>query len=440
MNRRRIDAALAHATETHAVVIGAGVLSQVGSLLFQHFPGRTALVVADTVTFDVAGRSVMDSLAAAGIATEAPFIFPGRPILEATYDHAVHLRAVLTATDAIAVAVGSGTINDLTKLASHLAGRQYLAVATAASMDGYAASGAPLKRDGFKETFSCPAPRAIVADVEILAAAPARLTAAGYGDLIGKVTAGADWILADALGVEPIRPEAWALVQPPLRSWLDAPERLAAHDPAAADGLIEGLVMTGLAIQSDRTSRPASGSEHQFSHLWEMQHLEHAGEPVSHGFGVAMGTLAVTALYDWLMRQDLGTLEVGACCGAWPTAAEVERSVRATHPHPTIAEKAVQLTLAKHLSREQLAARLEHVRAVWPDLRARLQAQLIPLHQLKAMLFAAGCPVAPEQIGLTQARLRASYEAARQIRSRYTVLDFALQTGLARAALDAISI
>src|SRR5256885_198972 len=68
-----------------------------------------------------------------------------------------------------------------------------------------------------------PAPRAVVADLGVIAAAPPALNAAGYGALLAKVTAGADWIIADALDIDPIDPPAWDLVQVPLRDPLAAP-------------------------------------------------------------------------------------------------------------------------------------------------------------------------------------------------------------------------
>ncbi len=97
------------------------------------------------------------------------------------------------------MAVGSGSLNDIVKRAAHEAGRPYLSVATAASMDGYTAFGAAITKDGYKQTMTCPAPRAVLADLEVLAGAPPAMTASGYGDLLGKVTAGADWLVADAL-------------------------------------------------------------------------------------------------------------------------------------------------------------------------------------------------------------------------------------------------
>src|SRR5205085_9588121 len=93
----------------------------------------------------------------------------------------------------VPVAVGSGVVNDLVKYAAALAGRPYLCVPTAASMDGYAASGAALLDEGFKRTLPCDPPVAVVADINVLALAPARMASWGYGDLAGKVVAGADW-------------------------------------------------------------------------------------------------------------------------------------------------------------------------------------------------------------------------------------------------------
>ena len=88
-----------------------------------------------------------------------------------------------------------------------------MCVATAASMDGYTAFGASITAEGAKQTFSCPAPLAVLADTNIIRKAPGIMTASGYADLFAKVTAGADWILADWMGVEKIDETAWSIVQ-----------------------------------------------------------------------------------------------------------------------------------------------------------------------------------------------------------------------------------
>jgi glycerol-1-phosphate dehydrogenase [NAD(P)+] len=203
VTQQTVDHALARATDTRHLVLAAGAIDGISDTFAASFGDRAAVVVADETTYQVAGERVDRVLRGSGRVVRQPMIFRTSPRLHADFEHAVWLGERLAEHDAIPVAVGSGTLNDITKLGAHRAGRPYAVVATAASMDGYAGSGAAITRAGFKQTIPCPAPRAVVADPAILAAAPAEMTAFGFGDLIGKITAGADWILADALGVEP---------------------------------------------------------------------------------------------------------------------------------------------------------------------------------------------------------------------------------------------
>src|SRR5512135_3492970 len=227
-----ISSALKEASDTRAVAIGRGALAEVGRVFKQAFGEQAAFVVADDNTWAAAGQAVAERLAAASIPDGGRFVFPGRPTLHADYEHVLTVQAALSAAPSISipVAVGSGTLNDIAKLAAHMVGRPYMAVATAASMDGYASFGASITRDNFKLSPACPAPRAVVADLDVLAAAPPHMAGWGYGDLLGKISAGADWLIADALEVEPLLPGVWSMVQEPLLGWLGQPERLRAGD------------------------------------------------------------------------------------------------------------------------------------------------------------------------------------------------------------------
>ena len=69
--------------------------------------------------------------------------------------------------------VAKGGEQDIVKRASHETDRPYMVVWTAASMDGYTSFGAAITKDGYKQTLSCPAPRAVLADLDVLTAAPA---------------------------------------------------------------------------------------------------------------------------------------------------------------------------------------------------------------------------------------------------------------------------
>jgi len=336
------------------------------------------------------------------------------------------------------VAVGSGTLNDLTKLASHRNGRPYMVVATAASMDGYTAFGASITYQGSKQTFSCPAPTAVVADLDVICAAPEGMNASGYADLLAKVPAGADWVVADGLGVEPIDPTPWAIVQGGLRAAVANPAGVRNRDAEALRQLTEGLMLSGFAMQSSQTSRPASGAEHQFSHLWDMQHHVHEGKTTPNGFKVGIATLAVTGLYEYLLTRNLEDLDVASCCARWPSDAEREQRARGLFSQEDLTAVALKESQAKWVDAAALGRQLETLRRVWPELKGRLRQQLVPRGELRNMLLTAGAPVEPEEIGISRARLRASFEQAYLLRRRFTSLDLAERCGLLEPALNAL--
>ena len=435
MDYNRIDAALRHANDTRHLLIGTGILNDVGNVLEQAFGHQPAVVVADDNTYAVAGKALCERLRSTGWIVEEPVVFPGTPPLYASFENVLALEEKLRTTSAVPIAVGSGTLNDITKLAAHRAGRQYMCVGTAASMDGYTAFGAAITRDGFKQTMSCPAPRAVVADLDILVTAPAQMNSTGYGDLLGKVTAGADWILADALEIESIEKRAWSLVQDSLRDWTGKPQALHAGNRQAIENLFEGLIMAGIAMQISSSSRPASGSEHRFSHLWEMQALADGHEPVPHGFKVGVGTEASAALYERVLARDLTRMDIDALCRAWPSREEVRRSVQQAHSIPKLAENAVEESLAKYITPYQLRQRLMRIQERWPIIRERLERQLMTAEHIRNLLRAAGCPTEPAEIGVSVAQLRESYTLARTIRSRYTVLDLVNECGILDACV-----
>jgi glycerol-1-phosphate dehydrogenase [NAD(P)+] len=380
---------------------------------------------------------VQQRLEASGCTLVEPVIFPGTPALYADYQHVLALEARLRHHTAIPIVVGSGTLNDITKLAAHRCDRSYMIVATAASMDGYTAFGAAITYDGFKQTFACPAPRAVVADLDILARAPSQMTASGYGDLLGKITAGADWLIADALGIESIDPHAWTLVQLPLRAWTAEPSRLAQGDRQTISNLVEGLILCGLAMQAHQTSRPASGSEHQFSHLWEMEAVGGHGEgSVSHGFKVGIGTIASAALFERLLTRDLSAIDIASVQRAWPTREVVETTVRGSHAIPIMAAKAVDESLAKYIDADQIGERLRILRLRWPALQLQLMDQLLTAEQVRRLLDDVGAPTEPALIGIERGRLKRSYHRARQIRRRYTVFDLAAEAGFLDICVD----
>ncbi len=420
--------ALRAARETRSLQIGQQILAEVPKTFQRYFQDQTAVVVADTRTYAAAGRAVMTALQSQGCAALDPFIFEDDD-LYAEHRFVERLEQSLRSHSAYPIAVGSGTINDLVKLATHRVGRQYVCVATAASMDGYTAYGASITFEGSKQTFDCPAPIAVIADLDVIAHAPQEMVSWGYADLLAKVTAGADWILADFLDVEPIQPHAWNIVQSGLKLAVGQPELIRAGDRTELARLVEGLMLGGFAMQSMRSSRPASGAEHQFSHLWDMQHHTHNGLAPSHGAKVGIGTLAVTSLYERLFATATAPFQVDQAVNQWPGDEQWNTLALRLFDDPILQQLAVRELAEKRIDKESLRTQLQNVHHHWAELRARLQQQLIPLEKLRSMLRAIGAPTASEEIGISAERLQRSFLQAQMIRRRFTILDLAARIG-----------
>ncbi|MCQ2185016.1 MAG: sn-glycerol-1-phosphate dehydrogenase [Bacteroidales bacterium] len=290
----KIEKALQRTRDTKACVIGEDASKYASEMFTELFGSAVAVIVADSNTWEVAGKNVETSFANSGIRMETPFVFTDKD-LYAEWTFVQRLMARLSSSEAVAVAVGSGVINDLVKYVSGQLGRKYMCVCTACSMDGYTSFGASITKDGNKQTFDCPAPLGVIVDTSVAAAAPGPMAASGYADLIAKVPAAADWMIADAIGAEKIDDFALSLVQDGLKESLSDPASITLGDIRKTEGLARGLLMSGFAMQAIKSSRPASGTEHQFSHFWDMDALSYPdGKHVSHGFKVGIGTIIST--------------------------------------------------------------------------------------------------------------------------------------------------
>ena len=425
----KIAAALERARDTKALLTGKGVVHHTAEIFKNLFPEQKAIIVADENTWKVAGKEAQASLDDAGVESYPPFIFPGKDFY-AEWQHIETLKSHLESIDATAIAVGSGVINDTVKMTSHLLGRRYMCVGTAASMDGFTAYGASITKDGNKQTFDCPAPLGFVMDSEIAAAAPKELAASGYADLIAKIPAGADWMIADAIGSEKIDPFAWDLVQNGLKESLSDPAAVHAGDIEKTQALADGLLMSGFAMQAICSSRPASGTEHQFSHCWDMEDLCFEGKHVSHGFKVGIGTLISTAELEFLLEKGLENIDVNACVNDWKTWEEMEEEIRETMAGKTgHIERGLTETKGKYVDKDGLRKQLETLKSAWPELSRKIREQIIPFETVRENLRLVGAPYEPEMIGVSRERFRRTVSYIPYMRSRFTNIDVIYRVG-----------
>jgi len=194
-------------------------------------------------------------------------------------------------------------------------------------------------------------------------------------------------------------------------------------DRAAIDGLVRGLILSGLAMQANGNSRPASGSDHQFAHLWEMEEIKVDGQPVSHGACVGVGCLSMLAAYEWLQRQDIGAVDPAGLAAAAPTPDALQAEVARAFPLSFMTANAAVETAAKATPPVRLEARLRRLQARWPEIVEQLHKRLPPAATVRGWLEAVGGPADAAALGISAQKHAHDHARARMIRRRFTGLD-----------------
>lgn len=285
-----------HKVDIQAIRVGSGVMQELPGIL-RDLGASHIFLVTDNYTFEAAGRQVEQLLDQAGLPYHKRVFQTETPLVPNEYALGSVLAA-MTSQDDMLLAVGSGTLNDVTKYVSARTGIPYVIAATAPSMDGYASTVAPTILDGFKTTLPAVYPAAIVADVDILKDAPMPMLTAGFGDIIGKFTSLADWRLSHQLNGEYYCPEVAGVIEAAVETCAANAQALAQREPQAIQAVTEALILSGLAMGMVGVSRPASGAEHQMAHYWEMDALRRGEEHPLHGNAVGVGTVLAASLYE----------------------------------------------------------------------------------------------------------------------------------------------
>ena len=288
-----------HTVAVDEVVIGSGAVNRVPEFVKKY--GKKPFVVADVHTFAAAGERVCNLLKDASIPFGS-FIFrdealePDEKAVGAAFMH------YDTSCDVI-VGVGSGVVNDICKILSNTTGNPYIIVGTAPSMDGYASATSSTSRDGVKVSLNSRCADVIIGDTDILKTAPDHMLRSGLGDMLAKFVSIAEWRIAHIITGEYYCEEVAKLIRSAVKKCVDNAEGLLAREDAAIEAVFEGLVIGGVAMAYAGVSRPASGVEHYFSHVWDMRGLEFGTQVDLHGIQCAMATVKAVELYEKVMEM-----------------------------------------------------------------------------------------------------------------------------------------
>ncbi|SDZ23526.1 glycerol-1-phosphate dehydrogenase [NAD(P)+] [Evansella caseinilytica] len=381
------------------------------------------VLVADDNTYRAAGEKLFSLLKDVLLQTKVVLLQPNEAgDVIADERSIVQLLLKVPQETQVVLAVGSGTIHDISRAVSFKMGKPFVSVPTAPSVDGFNSMGAPLVIAGMKTTYQMQAPLAVFADLDVLQAAPRQMIAAGFGDMIGKATSLADWRFGHLAAGEPYCPLAAEITEEALTFCIDNVDNIAAGDETGIQLLMEALINSGIAMLLIGHSHPASGGEHHVSHYWEMDFLRNNKPQVLHGAKVGVACGLIADLYKKKVRPSIagdGELE-NMVSLLQPTG----KAEAAGHEQGDGGAKSAVDNNGEAGNDERIAASLNAIavdRASILDIIDRIPDG----DTIRGWLEKVGGETEPEQLGIEAEVVAAALTEAHHIRSnRFTFLQF----------------
>jgi glycerol-1-phosphate dehydrogenase [NAD(P)+] len=416
-----------HRVPIYAIEYREDACACLPDLFRRYAPGSRLTLLADARTWKAAGEKAAAAMEAAGW-TVAVIRLPdspggGDPVCDDVTR--AWLDGRIPADTHAFLAVGSGVVNDLVKWAASDRGLPYLALATAASMNGYSSANIAPAIRGVKRVVSGRAPFAVVAAPSVLAAAPWKLTSAGLGDVIAKPVSMTDWLVNRLLFDEYFCPLCARLIRDLEPVYMNNPEGLARREPEALEALFMALLYSGLSMTLADTSFPASGGEHMVSHVLDMKAMAEGRPHDYHGRQVGLGAIVAAALYERLAVLEKPVFRLLTEPTDEAYWGELSPVVEEEH-----AEK-----------RERAAAAVQRLNqpGVWEAVRAIIVQNAVSAARIKDCLRRSGAAHTLGAIGCSRQRFLEAFEHSHQIRARYTVLDLARAAGILPGAAAEIT-
>ena len=407
------------------VIVHPGAIDDLARILSDRGV-KSVFIFADKNTYKAAGEKVIKVLEDGTIKTKK-YIFNSEKIEPNESFVGLAAMSFDPSVDAV-VGVGSGVINDISKIISNISGKKYIVVATAPSMDGYASATSSMSVDGLKISLPSKCADIIVGDTEILRNAPMKMIISGLGDMLAKYVAICEWRISNLINGEAVSEEVAAMVRDSLKKCVDNSDGLLKREAEATEAVFEGLVLCGLAMKLAGTSRPASGVEHYLSHVWDMRGEEFDIPVELHGLQCAVGTSIAAGLYEKikLATPDREKAIRYAESFDYKKWAEELRTFlgRGAEAMITLEEKEKKYDVKKH------ALRLEAIIEKWDEILGVINEEIPPIDTLDELYDKVGLPKTIGELGMDKSILPMTFKATKDIRDKYVLSRLCFDLGI----------
>lgn len=315
----------------------------------------------------------------------------------------------------VIVAFGAGTIMDFGRYPAYKLGIPFVAIPTLASSDGFTANICSAILNGQKKSTPMCAPILVVADLDIIKGAPAKLVASGINDILAKYISLTDWRIAHLVAGEYFCPMVAELAEHALKLMREAADKYAATGVADHEAMTMAQMESGLTMQLLNHSRAASGAEHLMAHLVELHPPRFENAEGIHGECVGVGTFECIKVYHELAKKTPKAKPFQPLTEEWVREKFGERLM------PGIMKENENDVLATFPSQNIV----DH----WDEIR-ELIAQIPPVEEMEKLYSDCHCKYRPEDIGIDPSLADEMLEISAAIRNRLTlirmlrVLDF----------------
>lgn len=403
-----------HSATLEELIVEAGALKRIPELVGR-YGCKKVFILTDCNEYAAAGEQVCAILTEAGI-PYSKYVFPQSHLEPDEFAVGAAVMHFDVSCDLI-LGVGSGVINDIGKILANLTGKTYFICGTAPSMDGYASATSSMARDGLKVSLNSSCPAVIIGDLDVLCQAPANLLQSGLGDMVAKYISICEWRIAHELIGEEYCPEIAQMVREAVQKCVSNAQGLANREPEAVAAVMEGLVITGIAMSYAGMSRPASGMEHYFSHVWDMRGLEF-GTPIdTHGIQCGVGTLQSLKVYEKIRTVTPDREKGLAYAAAFDTG---DWNARLTGFLGKGAQAMIEGEKKEgKYNREKHAARLEKIIAIWPRILQIIDEEIPAPGVVEEALRIVGAPVSAREFGISREEVHTAFLMTKDIRDKY---------------------
>ena len=409
------DCGKVHASSVKEIIVKSGAINELPRLI-NNFNAKKPFILADVNTNLVAGKSVLEILDREEI-NYSTFIFEESALKPD--DKAIEkARGNFDKACDLVIAVGSGVINDLGKIVANEFNLPYFIVGTAPSMDGYASSTSSMEIDGLKVSLNSKCADVIIGDVDILKNAPEKMLISGLGDMLAKYISLAEWKIASEIVGEYYCERVANLVRVALKTCVDNAGGLLKREETAVKAVFEGLVIGGVAMAYAGMSRPASGVEHYFSHIFDMRALEFNTKSDLHGIQCAVATLLSAKLYEKALPLTPDKEKALASVKAFDYQ-KYKRQLKAFLGKSAIAMIELEKTEKKYCKRRH-KKRLDIILAKWEKIKEIIEYEIPKPNELEKIFDLLGVPKTFAELGV-DADLYVAFLATKDIRDKYVL-------------------